>query len=389
MVGLLVGGAVVVCVVGVALFVYGRAVRNGPGSSGPGRSPGAEPAAIPLVSAVSDYVKRSQQVQQFDGTEAQREAALSSARSQAQAQFKEAVSKCGVVSFDSAVTDVAAIRTMGGGETGLWRVSMRIPKGFEALPADVQANFWLNMSPQEALSIKKGDPISIRGAISSAGPEPYCLKLVISTKNSERLFSIGETTAIVIGIPISDTVVCSVGSMQFRPTSERRFMLQDEVIFVARRGSSPGENEQMGPKPNVVARRPGGNLPEANPAGGDPAVSGRKRRPQASNIVPGNPLSGDADRTASLERQERAEEVRRADEARREKEIEQQQRNEVAAALRAIPTTRRGSRGVRPPGTRPVSPYYRGPRPVAPVPQRDDTPSGDPSVSPRGLSAPA
>ncbi len=225
------GGAVALCamVAGVVLLWPRNELKEPPRSENPPLQSAGQhsdagregPDAAALTKIIQDYAARLRAAYQAQSTEIQREATVASAV----AELKARVAKCGTVALTGKVVEIIQEPSMlGGGTRDRWGISMDLPPEFEPLVRDGACTFgskvWVDLERSKALSIHKGDPITVRGTVSYiqgglllSGDNCVAIQVWPNSKDSvTKGFGLGNLgTPHTLVVPVSDSVACSVG----------------------------------------------------------------------------------------------------------------------------------------------------------------------------------
>ena len=124
-----------------------------------------------LAKIIADYATRLKEAYKAPKTDIQRQEAVAAAVE----ELKARVGKCRTVAFTGTVAEIIPEGPIYGGsfrwETrNRWGITMSLPQEFETVVGDGACTFgskvWVELEKKDALSIQKGDPITVRGAVS-------------------------------------------------------------------------------------------------------------------------------------------------------------------------------------------------------------------------------
>ncbi|MEI8372863.1 MAG: DUF4339 domain-containing protein [Planctomycetota bacterium] len=215
----------VIGVLGILLAIALSLGRGGHFSkSGGGAGNRVRGDAAGVADVIANYATRLKQAYNSPQTDIQRQDAIAAAVE----ELKTSVEKCRTVSFTGTVAEIIPEGAKYSGsfnwETrSRWGISMNMPPEFEPLSRDGACIFgskvWIELEKKDALSIQKGDPITIRGPVSyiqgSSLGATDCVAIQVwpNSKDSVtagfgmRNLGIPHT----IAVPVSKNVTCSVG----------------------------------------------------------------------------------------------------------------------------------------------------------------------------------
>jgi hypothetical protein len=231
------GPLIGVSIVGVLAVVLGVVLSQCGGRFSSGDKASRNTAA--LADIIANYATRLKEAYNAPQTEIQRQEAVTAAVE----ELKARVEKCGIVAFTGKVAEIIPEGARYAGslrwETrNRWGITMSLPQDFEPLARDGACTFgskvWVELEKKDALSIRKGDPITVRGAVSYVGGavllggmDGYCIEMQVWPSNANHpsimgIGGMGQPHTIVVRV--SDNVKCSVG--RFRSLPVLRFMAQ-------------------------------------------------------------------------------------------------------------------------------------------------------------------
>jgi len=219
-------GLVVIAVIVFSTALSGRSttgIQKRHGTVVPG-SDGASVGSDALAVIIRNYAGRLKNAYKSGSTQVQHDEAVAAAVD----ELKTRVNECGTVAFTGRVAEIIPEGPKYGGsfrwETrNRWGISMSLPEEFEALVREGACTFgskvWVELEKKDALSIQKGDPIAVQGAVSyiqgSVLLASDCVDIQI-WPNSEQSITKGLGLGNLgsphtIAVPISGSVTCSVG----------------------------------------------------------------------------------------------------------------------------------------------------------------------------------
>ena len=192
------------------------------------REASGDPSAAALATIIGDYAKDLREACESDTTKIQREQAVASAVQ----RLEERVNECGTVTFTAEVAEIIQEGAQYAGSfrwktRDRWGITMTVPQEFEAVVRDRTCTFgskmWIELKREDALSIHKGDPISVQGPVtyiegSTLGfGSNNCVEIQVWPNSEENI--VGQVfsgfgdlgSPHTIGVPVSDDVTCSVG----------------------------------------------------------------------------------------------------------------------------------------------------------------------------------
>ncbi len=192
-----------------------------------GDAPVEDEAAL-LAAIIRDYATRLREARLREGTQIQRDEAVAAAVE----ELKARVRKCGTIAFTGTVADIIQEPPIwGGGTRDRWGISMDPPREFESLVHEGACTFgskvWVKLDKEQALSIHKGDSITVRGPVSYVegivgpfGPGDHCVQIVVWPSDTDHpkmlgIGGIGQPHTIVV--PVAGNVSCSTGAFKSLP----------------------------------------------------------------------------------------------------------------------------------------------------------------------------
>ena len=174
--------------------------------------------ASALIEIIRDYANQLRKTDQPQCTEIQRQAAIASAVE----ELKTRVNKCGTVSFTGGLLEI-----LPEGPKDHWCISISPPSEFESLISKKTCTFagkvFVVLATKDALSINKGDPVTIQGPISYREGQAW--------GDGENFVDIGVQPCRngpwgveahlgapqTICVPVCDGVTCAIGPFKWLP----------------------------------------------------------------------------------------------------------------------------------------------------------------------------
>ena len=217
-------GVSIVGVLAVALAIV--LLRGGSGGFGFGDKASRNTAT--LADIIADYATRLKEAHNAPQTDIQRQEAVAAAV----AELKARVEKCGTVAFTGKVAEIIPEGAMpdvpwvSWKTRNRWGITMSAPQEFEEAVRDGTCTFgckvWVELEKKDALSIQKGDPITVRGTVSYVQGSVFggsdCVDIQVWPNSKESVatyFRMGNLgTPQTIAVPISGSVTCSVGQFK-------------------------------------------------------------------------------------------------------------------------------------------------------------------------------